>query len=150
MKIIVSFLIGNAFTQISDNYLTFARFDVVVGGTSRNFKICVFVYVILFLYLPWCSYVLIYPFVGNLHHPFWISCVNYAGQIYIVGYFSYDIYFLFLLFIKLYLILKLDSDTIINLNRKKVMIELILRAFLHTLFSIISCIISIVFLDGGW
>ena len=57
--------VGNCFfgliSQTCDNYITFQRYHVIVGKTSKLHRILVILWYIVFLFLPWWPFYLILP-----------------------------------------------------------------------------------------
>ena len=57
--------VGNCFfgliAQTCDNYITFQRYHVIVGKTSKLHRILVILWYIVFLFLPWWPFYLILP-----------------------------------------------------------------------------------------
>ena len=57
--------IGNCFfgliSQTCDNFITFQRYHVIAGGTSKLHKALVVLWYIVFLFLPWWPFYLILP-----------------------------------------------------------------------------------------
>jgi len=88
--------------QACDNYLTYYRYDIVCGGTTRRHKIFAFSYCLVTLYLSWWPFFTIFPFFFNMNDPEWIDAqLIVSTWLEYAAYILYDLVYLILLLRKL-------------------------------------------------
>jgi len=97
--------IFSCLVQITDNYMTFKRYDVVVGKTSSRHRVLVLLYVVLNLYGCWWPFFTIIPFARNMNNDDSVELYTYS-QLYwnFPTYVAYDLFYDSLLVYKIYTI----------------------------------------------
>lgn len=82
--------ICGAIVQGCDNFSTFSRYDVVVGGTSKAHQYLALIYVIVLLYFSWWPFFTFLPLGWDMNSPFWMEL-----QFAIGGWFNFVVYVIY-------------------------------------------------------
>lgn len=140
---LVYLAIGNAFfgliCQWSDNYMTFARYDVVCGGTSFVHKWSAAAWVMVCLTLSWWPFMNIFPFFSNMNSGKWIL-VQYIVSSWFdfIAYLLYDIFYVVLL---VRTIIENERKSSVNTNTSTKLRMLASKAILHSILSIVGILV---------
>jgi len=121
--------------QLIDNYLTFSRYDIVVGGTSTAHKVLAGSYVLLLNTMSWWLFYTIFPFFYDQNSLAWTNAIIiFASWVDFACYAAFDIFYSgAVVFIIFSTRLKLGSSA-----RARDLSLLGIRALFHTLFSIVG------------
>jgi len=123
----------SAAIQISDNYLTYSRYAVVVRGISKKKQVVLFWWSFFFLYMTWwCDYI-VFPFFFDLNNSFWFSVLITLQYIWTASYVLYDFVFLCLL-CQFLITAKRQAETLASTDN--IYIVFAVRAICHTLVSL--------------
>lgn len=97
-------IFGGLVNQVCDNFVTFQRYQVVINHTaSRAHKWLAFLWVVLFMILPWLPFFTVLPIWIDLNSTEWIR-IQYVicVIVYFIGYIIFELFYLFLVTKELY------------------------------------------------
>ena len=131
--------------QSCDNYITFERYNKIVGKTSTTHKIITFIYWIVFLCLTWLPMFTVFPIWFDQNAEIWVFVdsivLNYIN---FTAYILYNTFYITLTFLEITK-LKKSSLSINNIY----LIEIAIRSICHTTFSTIGIILYVFHLPSG-
>lgn len=140
-QVIYTNILGNMFfsaiIQICDVYVTFCRYDVIVGGASVWHKRLAFLWVFFFVVFNWVPFMSIFPIFANMNSDFWMELQFIICQW--EGFAAYVVYDLFYISLVLYeVITKMTTTESITKKINYKLRNVCVRAALHSLFSLIG------------
>lgn len=122
--------------QTADNYLTFQRFQVVIGKVSTTHKVIAFNWYLFLLVFSWWPFYSILPVWFDMNGALWANISFICG-----GYLNFSAYIVFNLYheIQVYAaILSYRRNTTTGGPKKDFLVEIAVRAILHTTCSIVG------------
>jgi len=143
---VINSTVFGTFIQAADNYLVFARYAIVVGGVSRLHVLVAFTWVSTSCYLTWVPFSTFIPFFIDTNSNLLMSIQNGLNQFNFYGYLAYDLFYLLALIQAIRKLLPKHLKSTASTNVWK---EFVIRAIVHTLFSLLSiAVCSFIYPEG--